>query len=520
MVAACRSYLIFVPAQNKWKMAANGMELYDRYVNTMRKITDIRRSADVLQWDQETYLPKKSAAIRGRQIATLTETAHQLFSDDDLGKILEDLTGLAELTEDQQKNIERTRVDYLKNKKYSSAFVRTLSEQVNKTFHTWINAREMNSFSIFEKELDKLIQLKKQESEILGYESHPYNAHLNEYEKGCTVKFLDEVFDPLLPFLNELLNKIKQQPAVDNSFLQQHFPKQSQWEWGMYIIQQLGFDFEAGRQDISEHPFTTSFGPTDVRLTTRIDENDFANMTWSCIHEAGHGLYEQGLPLEQYGLPLGEYCSLGIHESQSRLWENNVGRSEHFWKYYYPKLQEFFPDQFKTISPEIFYKGINKVEPGLIRTEADELTYHFHVFIRYEWEKKLFEGTLHTADIPAFWNEMYFKYLGIKVPDDKNGCLQDVHWSHGSFGYFPTYSLGSLYAAQFYSHINNSIPNLDIDLENGITIKILQWLQQYIYPTGRKYTSNELCLKVTGESLNAGYFKDHLLRKFGIIYNL
>lgn len=498
----------------------NAIDLYDRYVNAMRKITDIKRAADVLQWDQETYLPRKSAELRGRQIATLTEMAHQQFLADDLGKLLEDLSASNELTGDEQKNIERTREDYLKNKKYSTSFVRKLSEQVNKTYHNWIKAREMNSFSIFEKELDSLIQLKKQESEILGYEGHPYNAHLNEYEKGCTVKFLDEVFQPLLPFLNELLDKIKNQPAVDNHFLQQHFPKQKQWEWGIYMIKQLGFDFEAGRQDISEHPFTTSFGPTDVRLTTRIDENDFANMTWSCIHEVGHGLYEQGLPLIQYGLPLGEYCSLGIHESQSRLWENNVARSESFWRFYYPKLTGFFPEQFKGISPQTFYKGINKIEPGLIRTEADELTYHFHVYIRYELEKKLFDGTLKTADIPTYWNEMYFKYLGIIVPDDKTGCLQDVHWSHGSFGYFPTYSLGSLYAAQFYNQLNVTNPSLETDLENGDTHKILEWLQQYIYPFGRKYTSNELCQRATGESLNAGFFKDHLLRKFSFIYNL
>ncbi len=501
-------------------MADNTQELYNRYIELMRKITDIKKAADVLQWDQETYLPRKSSDIRGQQIATLTETAHHFFSAEQLGNILTELAGKNDLTENQKKNCELTLEDYLKNKKYSSQFVRKLSEQINKTFHAWIKAREMNSFSVFENELNVLITLKKQESELLGYEAHPYNAHLNEYEKGCTVHFLDNVFEPLLPFLNSLLGKIKSQAPVDNAFLQQYFPKQKQWEWGMYLIQQLGFDFDSGRQDISEHPFTTSFSPTDVRLTTRIDENDFANMTWSCIHEAGHGLYEQGLPVDQYGLPLGEYCSLGIHESQSRLWENNVGRSEAFWQNYFPKLQEFFPEQFKTTSSEIFYKGINKIEPGLIRTKADEITYHFHVYIRYELEKDLFEGNLKTTDIPAYWNEMYLKYLGIKVPDDNHGCLQDIHWSHGSFGYFPTYSLGSLYAAQFYTYINKMIPGLEEDMEKGSVLKILQWLKQYIYPYGRKYTSDELCIRITGESLNASFFKDHLLRKFGNMYTL
>ena len=498
----------------------NTVDLYDQYVTKMQKIADIKKSAEVLQWDQETYLPKKSADIRGRQIATLAETAHHFFSEDSLGRLLETLSVQNGLTGDQQKNIERTKEDFLKNKKYTPEFVRKLTEQVNKTFHTWIKSRELNSFKIFESELDALIQLKKQESDILGYASHPYDAHLNEYEKGCTVEFLDNVFNPLLPFLNDLLFKIKDQDPIDNNFLKQHFPKQKQWDWGIYLLKQLGFDFEAGRQDISEHPFTTSFSPTDVRLTTRIDENDFSNMTWSCIHEAGHGLYEQGLRIDQYGLPLGEYCSLGIHESQSRLWENNVGRSEAFWKYYYPELLNMFPEQFDNKSQKTFYKGINKIEPGLIRTEADELTYHFHVYIRYQIEKNLFEGNIKTADIPSFWNEMYLKYLNIKVPDDRQGCLQDVHWSHGSFGYFPTYSLGSLYAAQFYNSIEKANPGLEMDIENGQTNKISMWLQQYIYPFGRKYTSNELCVNATGESLNAAHFKNYMLHKYGNIYNL
>jgi carboxypeptidase Taq len=395
-----------------------------------------------------------------------------------------------------------------------------MSEQVNKTFHSWIEARKQNSFPLFENELEALVQLKRQETEILGYEKHSYNALLNEFEKGSTVDLLDKTFSALLPPVKELLDRITKKAPVDNSFLKQHYPKQDQWNWGMHLIKELNFDFEAGRQDLSEHPFTINFSSTDVRVTTRVDENNFSSMTWSCIHETGHALYEQGLPASQYGLPLGEAASLSMHESQSRLWENNVGRSLGFWKHYFPQLQQHFPSQLGKVSVDGFYKGINKIEPSLIRTEADELTYHFHVFIRYELEKKLIEGAINTNDIPAFWNEQYKKYLGINVPDDKQGCLQDIHWSHGSFGYFPTYSLGSFYAAQFYSFAKSSLSGLETEIQNGNSLNLLKWLRENIHRHGRKYTSEELCSKITGKGLDIQYFMDHLLQKYTMIYNL
>src|SRR4051812_43817852 len=374
-------------------------ELYEKYKQKMRFIADLRNANAVLQWDQETNLPPKGAQFRGQQISTLSEISHRFFTEDELGNLLKELLQ-KDLNADQKRNVERTYEDYTKSKKYSSAFVRAMSEQVNRAFHAWIDARKKNSFSIYEKELDELIRLKKQEADILGYEHHPYNALLDEFEKGCTVDLLDKTFAGLLPTLQDLLKRIAAKPQVDASFLKQHFPKQQQWEWGMFLIRNMNFDFEAGRQDISEHPFSISFNQNDVRITTRIDENDFGNMTWSCIHETGHALYEQGLPNDQYGLPLGEACSYSIHESQSRLWENNVGRSRPFWQHFYPQLRQQFPNQFGAVSLDRFYKGINKVQPSLIRTEADEISYHFHVFIRYSLEKKLLEGSLATADIP------------------------------------------------------------------------------------------------------------------------
>jgi carboxypeptidase Taq len=493
-------------------------ELYDDYKVKMQRIADLRHASAVLQWDQETYLPKKGVGIRGRQLSTLSELSHQLFSEEELGNILNELMAKEDIGALEKRNVALTLEDYQKNKKYTSEFVRKLSDQVNKTFHSWITARQQNSFSVFEKDLGALVELKKQETDILGYKDHPYNALLNEFEKGATVQLLDKTFIPFLPKLKDIIRDIMAKPQVDDSFLYQHFPKQQQWEWGMYLVKELNFDFEAGRQDISEHPFSTSFNSNDVRITTRIAENDFGNMTWSCIHEVGHALYEQGLPLEQYGLPLSEACSYSIHESQSRLWENNVGRSNIFWEHYLPELQKFFPEQFKNITPNQFDKGINKVQPSLIRTEADELTYHFHVFIRYELEKKLIEGNLATKDIPGYWKEQYKNLLDVDVIDDKQGALQDVHWSHGSFGYFPTYSLGSFYAAQFFETAKKELINLDDQIAKGDFSGLLNWLRNQIHNKGRQYTSEELCKKVTGKGLQIDYFTNYILQKYKLIY--
>jgi carboxypeptidase Taq len=495
-------------------------ELYDIYKATMQKVADLRCANAVLQWDQETYMPPKGAHFRGQQISTLSELSHQLFSSEEFGGVLKELNSRADLEEDQKRNAELTYEDYVKNKKYSSDFVRKLSSQINRTYHSWIEARKQNSFSIYKDELSKLVDLKKQEAEILGYSEHPYNALLDEFEKGATVALIDKVFSGLLPVIKKLLGAIQAEPQVDDSFLSLHYPRQQQWDWGMQLIRELNFDFEAGRQDMSEHPFSTSFNAHDVRITTRINESDFGSMTWSCIHETGHALYEQGLLPDNYGLPLGEACSYSMHESQSRLWENNAGRSLTFWEYQFPRLKSFFPQQLNQVSLDNFYKGINKVQPSLVRTEADEITYHFHVFIRYELEKKLLTGELSTADIPAYWNEQYKKLLGVDVPDDKTGCLQDVHWSHGSFGYFPTYSLGSFYAAQFFETAKRQVTTMENDFRNGNYNSLLEWLRTHIHKHGRKYPSEVLCARVTAQSLSVDYYTGYIKEKYAGIYNL
>ena len=493
-------------------------ELYREYKTKMQKIADVKYASAVLQWDQETYLPPKGNEFRGQQIATLTEMAHELFTSEALGALLQELNSREDLDKFEKRNVQLTQEDYQRNKKLTPVFVRKMSEAVTRSYHAWAKARSENSFVIFQQPLHDVIELKKQEAELLGYEIHPYDALMTDYDKGLTVAITDEIFADLKPQLITLLNEIQEKTPVSNDFLFQSYPRDEQWKFGMEILKRIGFDFEAGRQDISLHPFTINFNSRDVRVTTRIDEEDLGNMTWSCIHEGGHALYEQGLPAEQYGLPLGEFCSLSIHESQSRLWENCIGRSSAFWQHNFKALKSFFPRQLAMISVDEFYKGINKVAPSLIRTEADELTYHLHVMIRYELEKLLIGGSIGSKDIPDYWNEHYKQYLGIEVPDDKRGCLQDIHWSHGSFGYFATYSLGSIYAAQFYAAIRRENPSLEEEISSGNTTRVSNWLQHNIYPHGRYYTSNDLCLNVTGEKLNSKYFIDYATRKFTHIY--
>ncbi len=493
-------------------------KLYQDYTQQLRKIADTRYAAALLQWDQETYMPPKGAAFRAQQVATLSEISHELFTRDTFKNLLQDLMACGDLEDAQQKNVALSWYDYTQQQKLSGEFVRQLSEATSKSFQAWVSAKNANNFSLFENDLAGLLELKKQEAALLGYEGHPYNALLNQYERGCTVVLLDRVFTDLQLPLKALLNKITAATQVNDDFLRRSFAKDKQWQFGIDIMKQIGFDFEAGRQDIAEHPFTTNFSSQDVRLTTRIDENDFSNMTWSCIHECGHGLYEQGLPADAYGLPLGEYTSLSIHESQSRLWENNVGRSLDCWQYFYPRAQRYFPEALQDISLQQFYNGINKVQPSFIRTEADELTYHFHVLIRYELEKKLLEGSLQVKDIPAYWNEQYSKLLGVTVPDDKNGCLQDVHWSHGSFGYFPTYSLGSFYAAQFFAEAQKNIPDLAHGITNGQYKPLLDWLRMSIHAHGRRFTSEELCHSICGQPLNIDHFISYATNKYKAIY--
>lgn len=493
---------------------------YEKYRAHMARIADLQMASSVLAWDQECYMPPQGAEFRAQQLSTLAGIAHEMFTDEALGKNLEALSADAALDARQKKNIAQSLKDYKKQKKYTREFVEEMSRAVSEAFQAWQTAKEKSDFSLYEQPLDKLITLKRKECELLGYKGHPYDALLDQYEPGLTTKECEVLFLDVRNQLVDFVKKIAAKPQLNDEFMKRNYPKDKQWDFGIKLLKQMGYDFDKGRQDISSHPFTIHFNANDVRVTTRVNENNLHEMIWSCIHEGGHALYEQGLATDQYGLPCGEAISLGIHESQSRLWENNVGRSIGYWKANFSLLKEYFPVQMKDVSVQDFYGAMNQVKPSLVRTSADELTYHFHVMIRFEIEKAIIEGKLKTKDLPEYWNAKYKEYLGIDVPDDARGVLQDIHWSHGSFGYFPTYSLGSFYAAQFFGQAGKEIPGLEADIEKGELKPLLNWLREKVHRHGKFYQASELCKEITGEPLNFGYFMEYARKKYGTLYGI
>lgn len=493
---------------------------YQLFKEQTEKIADLGYAISVLSWDQETYIPEKGVKHRAQQMSTLAGMAHELKTAEERGELLALLQNDDTLNEIEKSNVQIAWKDYKKSIKLPKDFVVRLSKATSSAFHSWLHAREKNNFNLFVPELEKMVALQREKAEIYGYEEHPYNALMDDYEEGAKVSEIDALFADVKTRLSPLIKEIFAKEKPNNDFMYQFFPHQKQWDYGMGILEQMGYDLKAGRQDVSEHPFTTSFSPLDVRVTTRVEENNFYDMLWSCIHEGGHALYEQGLSPEQYGMPCGSAVSLGIHESQSRLYENNVGRSKEFWSHNYPKLQALFPENLRAVALEDFYKGINIVQPSLIRTDADELTYHFHIMIRYEMEKKLIEGSIEAKDLKEIWNAAYKEYLQVDVPSDKEGVLQDVHWSHGGFGYFPTYSLGSFYAAQFYQKAAADDTNMESAIAKGDLQPILGWMRQHIHQHGRRFDAQTLCKKATGEGLDFSYFLAYARRKYAAIYEL
>lgn len=496
--------------------------LYERYTAHLQKIADINGALALLHWDSETYASAKGAEFRSRQLATISALSHEYSISAEFGQLLEELHAVRhELDARQARNLERSREDYEKATKLPVSFVAEYAKAHANAFQAWIKARQAKDFGLFRDALGELVRLLRQKAELLGYEGHPYNAMLNEYEEGANVAQLDALFAQvraeLVAFAKELREAGK---ATNNDFLKVAYDKDKQWAFGIELLKGMGYDFEAGRQDVSEHPFTTTFSPLDVRVTTRVSVNDPLSMIGTCIHEGGHALYEQGLPADQYGLPLGAAVSLGIHESQSRLWENNVGLSRAYWSHWLSKMQAAFPEQLGSVEVETFYRAINQVAPNLIRVESDELHYHLHVLIRYELEKGLMDGSIEVKDLAELWNAKYREFMGVEVPDDKNGVLQDVHWAEGLLGYFPTYSLGSFYAAQFFAQAQKDIPNLETEIANGNTQPLLDWLRHHIHQHGRAYTSEQLCQRITGEPLNVQHFIQYARRKYSEIYAL
>lgn len=495
------------------------------------EIQRINGAASLLSWDQETYMPAGGGEARAEQIAVLQGLAHQKLIGPEVESLLmkwvDFATGQAlDQTDGAWDKPSRSLLreawrDFSRAKKLPSEFVVRLSRECSLAQQVWAEAKEQNKFAMFLPHLRTILALKREETQYLGYKDSPYDALLDIYEPGSTIAALRPLFSQLKDRLVPLLKRVTQSPVrIDDGILRHSYDTARQLEFGRLVLIAMGYDFERGRLDLSAHPFTTSFHPTDVRVTTRVHEHDLQSCLFSCIHEGGHGLYDQGLDPRYYGTPLGESVSLGIHESQSRLWENCVGRSRAFWRFFYPLLQQIFHHPLRGTDAEQFYAAINCVRPSLIRVEADELTYNLHIMLRFEIEQDLIEGRTTPDDLPAVWNQKMREYLGISPERDADGVLQDVHWSLGSFGYFPTYTLGNLYSVQFYEQAKLEIPNLEDEIAAGQLMVLRRWLGQKIHGWGRMFTPDHLAQRVTGSSVRPEPFLAYLEKKYGELYQL
>ena len=497
----------------------------------LSEIQRINSAASLLSWDQETYMPAGGGEARAEQISTLQGIAHQKLISPEIEQLLatwvdpqtgESRESPGEAWDEPTRSLLReVWRDYSRAKKLPSDFVMTLSRECSLAQQVWAEAKENRAFSQFLPNLRTVLSLKREEAEYLGYRDSPYNALLDVYEPGFTIAALRPLFAQIKGRLVPLLKKIHQSSVqIDDTILFHTFDQARQLEFGRMVLIAMGYDFERGRLDLSAHPFTTSFHPTDVRVTTRVHEHDLQSCLFSCIHEGGHGLYDQGLDPRYFGTPLGDSVSLGIHESQSRMWENCVGRSRAFWRFFYPMLQQTFHHQLRALDGEQFYAAINRVKPSLIRVEADELTYNLHVMLRFEIEQDLIEGRTKPEDLPGIWNQKMEQYLGIVPSNDAEGVLQDVHWSFGAFGYFPTYTLGNLYSVQFYEQAKLEIPHLEDEIAAGQLMLLQRWLGQKIHRWGRMFTPDHLAQRVTGKSLDPEPFLIYVEKKYGELYQL
>ncbi len=493
--------------------------LYQQFKQKAAEIADLTGCLSLLSWDQETYMPANGVNLRARQSATLSAIQHGLIVED-LMPLLRQLQREDGLTAEERQNVEQAMVTVSKQVKLPQKFVAELASHTARCQQAWERAKKTGDFNAFEPELRQMINMKRQQAEYYGYDFCPYDALLDSYEPGCLSSDISALFDKMRAPLQALVNQLQQVPQVDNSISTAFVPHDLQWRFGLRVLEQLGYDFSSGRQDLSSHPFTIALGNTDVRITTRVNESSIGQMLYSSIHECGHAMYEQGLLAENYGIPAGEACSLAIHESQSRIWENNVGRSLSFWQYYWPEFSAIFADKLVGHGPESAFRAFNRVEPTLIRTEADELTYHFHILLRFEIERDLINGQIQTKDLPEIWNEKMKQYLGLEVPNHQLGVLQDIHWSLGLIGYFPTYTLGSFYAAQFMHHAELANPNLASEFVKGNFSNLKKWLSDNIYRYGRLYNSSDLCIKATGNPLDVTYFMDYIRKKMSLVYQI
>jgi carboxypeptidase Taq len=493
-------------------------------LDRLGEINDLKSAADLLNWDQTTYMPPGGAAARGRQLATLQRLAHEKFTDPAIGHLLDALESDGEglpPDADEAALLRVTRRDYERATRVPPSFTAQLANHMAESYELWAKARPTNDFALVTPALEKTLDLSRQLANFFPGYRHIADPLIDNNDYGMSVATLQPLLGELRTQLQRLVKAIRAQPQVDDRCLAQHFPIPKQWDFGVQIIKQFGYDFNRGRQDTTEHPFMTKFSLGDVRITTRFKEDQLNDGLFSTLHEAGHALYEQGIDPTFESTPLAEGASAGVHESQSRLWENQVGHSLEFWQHYYPKLQATFPSQLGAVSLASFYQAINKVQPSLIRTDADEVTYNLHVAMRFELELALLEGKLAVRDLPDAWDELYQTNLGISAPDHRDGVLQDVHWYAGTIGgMFQGYSLGNIMAAQFYAQALHDHPTIPAEMATGCFTTLHTWLRANIYQHGNKFTTEELIQRVTGGPLSLTPYLNYLQTKYGAIYNL
>lgn len=494
------------------------------FLSYVQKMKQYEEAINVLYWDLRTGAPKKGVDSRSDVIGMLSTELFKMSTSEEMASYLVGVEQEArdgELSEITRKSLEECQKDYEKNKKIPQDEYKEYVVLQSKAESVWEEAKEKADFQMFSPYLKKLVEFNKKFIEYWGYEGHPYNTLLDMYEPGITVEILDEVFAQLKEKIVPLVHKINNASNKPNTeFLFQPFPKDKQEAFSHFILHELGYDFEAGRLDETVHPFAIELNQGDVRITTKYDENDFRTAIFGTIHECGHAIYEQNISSDLANTPLSSGTSMGIHESQSLFYENFIGRHEGFWERYFEQLKSYSPEQFNHVSLEDFYRAINESKPSLIRIEADELTYPLHVMIRYEIEKGLFSGELEVDDLPEIWNSKYEEYLGIRPRNDAEGVLQDVHWAGGSFGYFPSYALGYMYAAQFKHQMLKDLPNFDELVKEGRFNEIKRWLTKHIHQYGKMKKPLEIVQEVTGESLNPAYLIRYLEDKYRTIYKL
>jgi carboxypeptidase Taq len=488
---------------------------YKKLVRRAREIALASRAADALMWDQETYMPAKSLPYRAEQLAWLTGHSHRLFIARQVGQWIAECEQHGFSADSSESgNICEWRRQYDRATRISARLVEKLERVRAHARAAWQQARQQSNFALFKPHLEKILTLTREMADAWGYKESPYDALVEGYEPGATAEQLRQLFSELRPALASILAPaVARSAAVPEKLLQGGYPVSAQQAFNRKVAEGIGFDFEAGRIDTTIHPFCTTLGPGDCRLTTRYNEADFVTSLYGVLHEAGHGLYEQGLPVEDFGTPNGTAVSQAVHESQSRLWENHVGRSPAFWEHWHPVACEHFPG-LKKFSPAQITAAVNRVSPSFIRVEADQVTYDLHIILRFEIEVKLVEGTLKTADVPAYWNEQFKKMFGLTVASDSEGCLQDTHWSIAAIGYFPTYTLGNLNAAQLMRRATEENPGLNSQLARGDYKALLSWLREKIHRQGSRHNPRELIRLATGEPTGIRDHVEYLRAKF------